>query len=164
MPHPNTTLLAIGLACTLSTPLKTLATPPALNAPASDSSSAAAIPQAAGYSNVTNAQLQTLLDQGSLLIDIRREDEWRATGLIEKAVPLTFFLRDGQLNPQFAPELLKLAPIDKPLALVCRSGNRTRFASSAIAQQLGYKQVFNVTHGMKGWLLENRPVVAYTPR
>ncbi len=164
MPLKQMTRLAIGVAFALCTTQMSLAAKPAPHAIASESTAAAPSPQAGAYSNISNAQLQTLIDEGVVLIDIRREDEWRATGLVESSTPLTFFLKNGQLNPQFAPELLKLAPIDQPIALICRSGNRTRYASAAIAQQLGYKQVLNVTHGITGWLADNRAVVAYKPQ
>jgi len=74
---------------------------------------------------------------------------------------LTFFDRTGRINPNFVPELSKLAKKGEKIALICRTGNRTAAASQAIAQQLGYKNVLNVTHGITSWISENRPVVKY---
>jgi len=67
----------------------------------------------------------------------------------------------GRINPNFVPEFTTIAQADKPVALICRTGNRTQAASQAIAQQLGYKDVMNVTHGITGWMAEKRPVVKY---
>ena len=121
----------------------------------------APIPQAGGYSNISNAQLQKMIDDGVAVIDIRREEEWRETGIVEGVTPITFFNANGQINPQFVPEFTAAVQPEQPVVLICRSGNRTQFASRAIAQQLGYKKVFNVTYGIKGWLAEKRPVVSY---
>lgn len=121
----------------------------------------APIPQAGGYSNISNAQLQKMIDDGMTVIDIRLEEEWRDTGIIEGVTPITFFNAKGQINAQFLPEFTAAVQPEQPVALICRSGNRTQVASKAIAQQLGYKNVFNVTHGIKGWLAEKRPVVSY---
>jgi len=119
------------------------------------------IPQAGGYSNIDNAKLQELMSQGVKLIDIRLEEEWRQTGIIKDSITLTFFDRTGRINPNFVPELSKLAKKGEKIALICRTGNRTAAASQAIAQQLGYKNVLNVTHGITSWISENRPVVKY---
>jgi len=120
------------------------------------------VPQAGGFSNIDNAKLQELLNQGVTLIDIRLEEEWKQTGIVKGAKTLTFFDRTGRINPNFVPEFTKLAKKDQPVALICRTGNRSQAASKAIAQQLGYKKVMNVTHGIVGWISEKRPVVQYS--
>jgi len=120
------------------------------------------VPQAGGYSNIDNAKLQELLNQGVTLVDIRLEDEWKQTGIVKGSKTLTFFDRTGRINPNFVPEFTKLVKKDQPVALICRTGNRSQAASGAIAQQLGYKKVMNVTHGIVGWISEKRPVVPYT--
>ena len=133
---------------------------PAQN-PSASTKAAEPAPQPGGYSNIDNAKLQELLDKGVTLIDIRREDEWKQTGIIKGAKPITFFDNTGRINPNFVPEFTAAVKPDQPVALICRTGNRTKVASQAIAQQLGYKKVMNVTHGMMGWLAEKRPVVPY---
>ncbi len=122
---------------------------------------AAPVPQPGGYSNIDNAKVQELLDKGVALIDIRREEEWKQTGVIKGSKPITFFDRTGRINPNFVPEFTAVTDPEKPVMLICRTGNRTVVASKAIAQQLGYKNVLNVTHGITGWLSEKRPVVKY---
>ena len=108
----------------------------------------APIPQSGGYSNIDNAQLEQMMKDGITLIDIRRQEEWQQTGIVKGAKTITFFNRNGSINPDFVPEFRAAAKADKPVALICRTGNRTRAASQAIAQQLGYKTVYNVTHGI----------------
>lgn len=119
------------------------------------------IPQAGGYSNIGNAKLQELLSKGVKVIDIRLEEEWRQTGIIKGVKTLTFFDRTGRINPNFVPEFTQLVNKNEQVALICRTGNRTQAAGQAIAQQLGYKKVLNVTHGITGWIAEKRPVVKY---
>lgn len=119
------------------------------------------IPQAGGYSNIDNAKLLELIGQGATLVDIRREEEWKQTGIVNGANTITFFDNTGRINPNFVPEFTKLVKKDKPVILICRTGNRTQAASQAIVQQLGYKTVYNVTHGIVGWISEKRPVVKY---
>ncbi len=119
------------------------------------------IPQAGGYSNIDNAFLNDLIAKGVTVIDIRRQEEWQQTGIIKGVKTITFFDHTGQINPNFVPEFTAITKPDQPVALICRTGNRTQAAGQAIAQQLGYKNVMNVTHGITGWIAEKRPVVKY---
>lgn len=119
------------------------------------------IPQSGGYSNINNAQLEQMLKTGVTLVDIRREEEWKQTGIVKGANTITFFTRTGRINPDFKSQFTSLVKPDQPVVLICRTGNRTRAASQAIAKQLAYKKVYNVTHGIKGWIGEKRPVVTY---
>ena len=119
------------------------------------------IPQPGGYSNIDNAKLKELAKQGVLLVDIRRKEEWQQTGIVEGSKTITFFDRTGNINPNFVPEFTALAKPDQPVMLICRTGNRTQAASRAIAEQLGYKNVMNVTNGITGWMAEKRPVSSY---
>lgn len=120
------------------------------------------IPQAGSYSNINNAQLEQMLKKGVTLVDIRRAEEWKHTGIVKGAHTITFFTRTGRINPDFMSQFTALVKPDQPVALICRTGNRTRAASQAIAKQLGYKEVYNVTHGIKGWMGEKRAVITYT--
>ncbi|MFZ1387092.1 MAG: rhodanese-like domain-containing protein [Thiolinea sp.] len=108
--------------------------------------------------NVSNAELQDLLDKGVTLVDIRRAEEWQETGVVAGSQRLTLFQGNGAVNANFLSDLKKIVPADKPVALICRTGNRTR-AGSEMLTQVGYTQVYNVTQGITGWIKEGRPVV-----
>jgi len=112
------------------------------------------------YTNVDNNELKTLLDEGATLVDIRRPEEWKQTGVVEGSNTLTFFFASGRVNPKFIPQIQQIAAKDKPVVLICRTGNRTRAASEFLAKEMGYAQVYNVKHGITGWIAEKRPVVA----
>lgn len=119
------------------------------------------IMQAGGYSNISNAKLEELVNQGVLLVDIRRAEEWQQTGILKGSKTITFFDKTGRLDPNFLPKFTAIAKPDQPVILICRTGNRTKFASEAIVKQLGYKNVMNVTQGIMGWIAEKRPVTKY---
>ena len=118
-------------------------------------------PQAGGYSNINNEKLKELIAKGVTVVDIRRKEEWQQTGIIKGSKTITFFDQLGRINPKFVPEFSALVKPDQEVALICRTGARTSAASKAIAQQLGYNKILNVTHGITGWIAEKRPVVKY---
>ncbi|UOG93898.1 MAG: rhodanese-like domain-containing protein [Candidatus Thiothrix sulfatifontis] len=108
--------------------------------------------------NVSNAELQTLLDQKVTLIDIRLPEEWAQTGIVAGSQRITLFQENGSVAPDFLAKVQQVAATDKPVALICRTGNRTRAGADMLAQ-VGYKDVYNVTNGIMGWIKAGKPVV-----
>lgn len=121
--------------------------------------SSASVPDTTGVVHISNAQLQTLLDQNVTLIDIRRPEEWAHTGVVPGSKKLTFFSKTGAINPQLVPELQRMAAADQPVVLICRTGSRTRAAAQMINSQLGYNTVYNVQDGITKWIADGRAVI-----
>jgi len=119
----------------------------------------AVFPQGEGIINVSNAELTKLLAKNITLVDIRRPEEWAQTGIVAGSKKLTVFNKNGSINPNLVTELQRISPADKPIALICRTGNRTRVAAKMITTQLGYKTVYNVQHGITRWIAEGRTTV-----
>ncbi len=112
-----------------------------------------------GVTHIDNDKLTALLDKGIVLIDIRRSEEWRQTGVVKGSKMITLFNAQGKVENNFVPRLQRIAKPDQPVALICRTGNRTLAASQMLTEQLGYSQVYNVTKGITQWIKENRLVV-----
>jgi rhodanese-related sulfurtransferase len=105
------------------------------------------------FSDLGNDALKARLAAGATVIDIRRPDEWRKTGVIPGSHLLTFFDQKGQVNPEFGTELKKLisGPADE-LVLICQTGQRSQMLSEYLAGQAGFTNVANVEKGIAGWL------------
>ncbi len=105
------------------------------------------------------AAAKLLADKQAILIDIRTPAEWRETGVAEGAHRL------DMTDPMFDAKLSRLVEGDRtrPIALICRTANRTRTVQAALMQG-GYKTVINVEGGMignqadKGWIAHGLPV------
>ncbi len=110
------------------------------------------------YRNVDNVGLQMAIDQGVPLIDIRRPEEWRGTGVVEGSQLLTFVDAGGRVRPGFLEALTKRFPRDQPVALICRTGSRTDALARHMMEQLGYTQVINVRDGITRWTADGFPV------
>jgi rhodanese-related sulfurtransferase len=99
------------------------------------------------------------------LIDIRRPDEWKQTGVAQGA------LRINMAHPQGEPGFVGQVAAevggnkDAPIALICRTGNRTTQMQRALTGA-GFTQVYNVKEGMAGsgagpgWIARGLPVEA----
>jgi len=111
------------------------------------------------YTNVDNDRLKALLAQGVPIYDIRRPEEWRSTGVVEGSRKLTFVDAGGRPNPEFLPRFTAEVGKDDPVVLICRTGNRTDKLARELMEKQGYTQVYNVRHGITGWIAGNNPVV-----
>ncbi|MEM6565504.1 MAG: rhodanese-like domain-containing protein [Pseudomonadota bacterium] len=109
-----------------------------------------------------DAALQAARMGTILLVDIRRPDEWRTTGIGEGAVPIDMRRDDFQ-------DALRAAGGDGPLppvAFICARGVRSRRMTERL-MSAGFTDIIDVPEGMlgsgagPGWLRRGLPVVAY---
>lgn len=100
-----------------------------------------------------------------ILVDIRTPEEWLETGIGEGAIGLDMRARDFVVA---LVDLRKANP-DTPIALVCRTGNRSGYVVDALAQQ-GFPGLVDVSEGMaggpngKGWIPRGLPTYEGTPQ
>ena len=111
--------------------------------------------------SVTVSEAQERLASGkSVLVDIRRPEEWAETGVASGAVRLDMTADD------FLPKLqsLQKANPGKDIDIICRTANRTAFVQSELAKR-GWKGIVNVRGGMAGrapdigWIAAKLPIV-----
>ena len=93
------------------------------------------------------------------IVDIRRPEEWRQTGVAEGAA------RIDMRHPAFADTVLARVGGDRnaPIALICRTGNRTSQMQAVLKNQ-GFTNVYHIGEGMAGsgagpgWVRRGLPV------
>jgi len=117
----------------------------------------------ADVTEVDNDALQKLIAQGVPVIDVRREDEWQQSGVIDGAHLLTFFDKQGRYDvDKWLSELDKVATKDSPIILICAAGVRSKNIADLMNKRLGYTGVHNHTKGMYNWVEKGKPVVAFS--
>ena len=105
-----------------------------------------------------------LQKDGYIVIDIRREEEWIETGIIEGAETITAFTESGQLHKDFQEKFFSLAKgPETPILLYCRTGNRTEMLGNALIDQVGLKNVYHLTDGIVEWKKSGNKTSNYTP-
>ncbi len=102
--------------------------------------------------------LAEMIAKGVKVVDIRRPEEWRQTGVVEGSHLLTAFDQFGRVVPDFPSAFQELAAKDEPVVLICRTGSRTATLARALAEQLEYGKIYNVTDGITRWIAEGRDV------
>jgi len=117
------------------------------------------------FSDIGNDVLKAKLAAGIPVIDIRRPDEWKQTGVIPGSHLLTFFDQSGNVNPQFGAELQKIVsgPADE-VVFICRTGQRSQVLSEYLAGQAGFTNIVNAQNGIVSWIQDGFEVTqAETP-
>ena len=71
------------------------------------------------FKQVKSADTLKLLQQGAAIIDIRRPEEWRLTGIVTGSHLLTFFDDQGNCQPEeWLRQLDQLVPVEQPLLFI----------------------------------------------
>lgn len=104
--------------------------------------------------NVEETIEQLNANDEAQIVDVREPNEWATTGVPPGAVLIPL----GQLEQRAPQELVK----DKPVYVICNSGNRSRTGASILIK-LGYAEVYNVDGGIQAWLRAGLPVESYEP-
>ncbi|WP_420474549.1 rhodanese-like domain-containing protein [Noviherbaspirillum sp. ST9] len=103
----------------------------------------------AQINQVDPQQAQALFRQGAPILDVREPHEYA-----EVHAPGSLLVPLGQLASR-ANEFRTFE--NKPIVLICRSGQRSSAAAEMLAQQ-GFKVVYNVQGGMIAWEKAGLPV------
>ena len=108
------------------------------------------------------AQLKNLLDSNAMVVDIRREEEWKQTGVIFGSILSTFFNKDGTANINvFLDDLKESVSPEQTVLLICRTGRRTKVATKFILSNAEFKEVFSVSGGITEWKKQGFSTVSY---
>jgi rhodanese-related sulfurtransferase len=101
-------------------------------------------------------------ERGGVVIDIRREEEWKETGILKGSQTITAFTQDGKIHPDFPKKFFDLiTDVDVPILLYCRTGNRTGILGKALIDQVGQTNVSHLSAGIVGWKEKGFPVVDF---
>lgn len=107
--------------------------------------------QNANVKQVNPDEFQKLITEpGGVLLDVRTRSEYK-NGHISNSGQLNYYTFD------FKKKLL-LLPKDEPIYLYCNTGYRSERAAKYLVEN-GYKNVYNLEHGIMDWELQNLPVL-----
>ncbi|MDR6217994.1 rhodanese-like domain-containing protein [Deinococcus soli (ex Cha et al. 2016)] len=106
----------------------------------------ACAPRAATYTTIPVQDLRAAQERGEYVLDVRTDAEYR-----EGHVPGAALLPLADLGTR-----MNAVPRDRPVYVICRSGNRSAQASAQLVKA-GYTQVFNVDGGMNAWTRAGYP-------
>lgn len=97
-------------------------------------------------SEITTAEAYSMYMDGAFVLDVREQSEWD-----EYHIPGTTLIPLNELASRVGE-----VPRDRPIVVVCRSGNRSQ-EGGAILLDAGFSQVVSLAGGLKGWAAAGYP-------
>ena len=106
--------------------------------------------------------VEKMIDDNIVMIDVRRKEEYKRTGVIRNAHLLTFFDEFGNYDMEsWMKEFEKIViSKDQTFVLICAHANRTRTIGNFLIEQ-GYKNTAHLFGGMALWQQELRQTIKY---
>ena len=101
-----------------------------------------------------------------ILIDIRRLDEWKDTGVPKGAVLISMHEEGGLDDFEATLKTLLEGDKSKPIAFICAGGVRSRYLQWQMEKR-GFTKIYDVSEGMvggilsKGWIKRGLPTISY---
>jgi rhodanese-related sulfurtransferase len=109
----------------------------------------------ADFTTKSTQDVQEEMKKGTVIIDIRRDDEWNKYGIIDGSHKLTFFDGYGKYDiKKWMTEFTKIVKSkDQKFILVCAHANRSKTVGDFLSNQLSYKNVYELDGGINyGWI------------
>ena len=101
------------------------------------------------YHQIAQKEAKEMMDtQEVIILDVREQDEYDSVH-----IPRAVLLPVGTINEDTAAEVIPEK--DSTVLVYCRSGNRSKTASSKLAE-LGYTNIYEFG-GINPWLYETEP-------
>lgn len=106
--------------------------------------------------------VEKMIDDNIVMIDVRREDEFKRTGVIRNSHLMTFFDDFGDYDLEgWMTEFEKLVTSkNQTFILICAHANRTRTIGNYLVEQ-GYKNCAHLYGGIALWMQELRETIPY---
>jgi rhodanese-related sulfurtransferase len=109
----------------------------------------------ADFKTLSTEEVEESIKNKVVVIDIRRDEEFRRYGIIKGSHKLTFFDASGAYDvDKWMEKFTKIVKDKKqPFILVCAHANRTKVVGRFLDKQLNYENVQELGGGIKyGWI------------
>lgn len=116
----------------------------------------------AEFKSIGIQEFEKLKNEGAVIFDIRRPDEWQATGIIEGSIKLMFFdAMGGHDLRRWLIEFEKhVSSKSQAVVLVCAHANRTKVVGKFLSDELGMEYVYDLEGGIEyGWIDKGKTTI-----
>lgn len=121
----------------------------------------------ADVSELSTEALQAMIADDVIVIDVRRDDEWKRTGLVAGSHPITFFDARGRYDvADWLSQVEAISDGDertRKVVLICARGVRSSKIAKLLDKRLGFQEIYNVTDGINHWIDAGKPVEKFVP-
>ena len=119
-----------------------------------------------GYIEINSEQLLSLnkeklfflMEKKLILIDIRTEQEWQLTGVIEGSYKISAFDSKGNLNPNFLKMYKKNVKENDHVVFISDKGEVSSILANGFIENLGMKNIYSLKGGIQEWIIKGNKI------
>ena len=116
------------------------------------------------YKTIDSEKLEKLIKENAVALDIRLENQWKKTGVIEGSFQETAFDINGKFNVYLMDKVRALAGSESQeveLIFISHDGKTAEILGNAFAEDLGFTNVYVLDGGIQSWINSNKPLEKY---
>ena len=118
----------------------------------------------ANFIGINEKEFIKMQKDGVVVIDIRRENEFKKLGIIKNSHTLTFFDENNKYDiPKWMNKFVRIVKTkEQPFIIYCAHANRTKTLGDFLSTTLKYKNVYDLKGGIAyGWIDKGQKTVPY---
>ena len=116
------------------------------------------------YKTIDSEKLEKLIKENAVALDIRLDNQWKKTGVIEGSFQETAFDINGKFNVYLMDKVRALAGSESQeveLIFISYDGKTAEILGNAFAEDLGFTNVYVLDGGIQSWINSNKPLEKY---
>ena len=103
--------------------------------------------------DIDNSELKNLIEKDINIIDVRTQNEWKSTGIIEGSILISLLDKKNKfIFDNWYEDFNKKISKNESVILVCAFGVRSKYISNLIKQKKPDLKIYNLKKGINDWI------------
>ena len=117
----------------------------------------------AKYLKITSSKLELLMRKNIVIIDIRKDKEWKKTGIIPNSYKLTYIDEGNEYNIKRWLYIFSRLVKSKStkFVLVSKTSKKSKELAEFLSEEKKYMNVYYLKNGIESWIKEDKKVLIF---
>ena len=103
--------------------------------------------------DIDNSELKNLIAKDINIIDVRTQNEWKSTGIIEGSILISLLDKKNKfIFENWYEDLNKKISKNESVIFVCALGVRSKFISNLVNKKKPDLKIYNLKKGINNWI------------
>ena len=103
--------------------------------------------------DIDNSELKNLIEKDINIIDVRTQNEWKSTGIIEGSILISLLDKKNKfIFENWYQDFNKKISKNKSVIFVCALGVRSKYISNLINKKKPDLKIYNLKKGINDWI------------
>ena len=103
--------------------------------------------------DIDNSDLKNLIAKGINIIDVRTQNEWKSTGIIEGSILISLLDKKNKfIFENWYEDFNKKISKNESVIFVCALGVRSKFISNLVNKKKPDLKIYNLKKGINNWI------------